>query len=137
MSDGHTLGLLAEEAWERHGDYESSYFEGTWFRSHDLAQRARRATRGFIELGVRPGDRVVVLMANCIEVFITYAALWRAGAVVTPVVFLVSEEELGHILRDCGAAVVVTTADLTAKVENAAAGLGVTVVVGDDGNLPS
>lgn len=129
MSDGHTLGLLAEEAWARHGDYESSYFEGTWFRSHDLAQRARRATRGFIELGVRPGDRVVVLMANCIEVFITYAALWRAGAVVTPVVFLVSEEELGHILRDCGARVVVTTADLTAKLENAAAGLGVTAVV--------
>ena len=40
--------------------------------------------------GVRPGDRVVVVMANCPEVTISYSAIWRAGAVVTPVIFLVS-----------------------------------------------
>lgn len=129
MRDRHTLGLLAEQAWARHGDYESLFFEGTWFRSHALARRARRAAGGFIELGVRPGDRVVVLMANCPEVFVAYTALWRAGAVVTPVVFLVSDDELGHVLRDCGARVVVTTAEWTGKVENAATGLDLTVVV--------
>ena len=127
--DSHTLGRLAEEAWARHSDHESLYFEGTWFRSHGLAQRARRATRGFTELGVRPGDRVVVLMANCPDVYITYTALWRAGAVVTPVVFLASEDELSHILRDCGARVVVTSAEWTGKVANAAAGLDVTVAI--------
>ena len=35
-------------------------------------------------------------MANCPEVLITYTAAWRAGAVVTPLIFLVSEEELRH-----------------------------------------
>lgn len=133
MSDeNHTLGRLAEESWARHSDHESLFFEGTWFRSHALAGRARRATGGFIAAGVRPGDRVVVLMANCPEVFITYTALWRAGAVVTPVVFLASEEELSYILRDCGARVVVTTAEWTEKVAAASAGLDVTVVVAGD-----
>jgi long-chain acyl-CoA synthetase len=133
MSDeNHTLGRLAEEAWARHSDHDSLFFEGTWFRSHELAERARRATGGFIAAGVRPGDRVIVLMANCPEVFITYTALWRAGAVVTPVVFLASEDEVRHILRDSGARVVVTTAEWTEKIAAAAdgrAGLDVTVVV--------
>lgn len=134
MTNRYTLGQLTEESWARHDDYESLFFEGTWYRSHQLAGRARRLTGGFIELGVRPGDRVVVLMANCPEVTATYAALWRAGAVVTPVVFLVSEEELRHVLADSGAKVVVTTPDWLGKVEAAGAGLDLTVVVA--GEIP-
>ena len=34
-------------------------------------------------------------MANCPEVGIAYSAIWRAGAVVTPVVFLVSPPDYG------------------------------------------
>jgi long-chain acyl-CoA synthetase len=58
----------------------------------------------------------VVLMANCPEVLITYNAVWRAGAIVTPVVFLVTADELRHILLDAGAVVVVTTGELLATV---------------------
>jgi long-chain acyl-CoA synthetase len=129
MTDRYTLGQLTEDAWARHDDYESLFFEGTWYRNHQLAGRARRLTGGFIELGVLPGDRVVVLMANCPEVGLTYAALWRAGAIVTPVVFLVSEEELRHVLADSGARAVVTTPDWIGKVEAAGAGLDITLVV--------
>ena len=134
MTNRYTLGQLAEESWARHGDYEALYFEGTWYRSHQLAERARRLTGGFIALGVQPGDRVVVLMANCPEVGVTYAALWRTGAIVTPVVFLVSEEELRHVLADSGAKVVVTTPDWIGKVEAAGSGLDITVVVA--GEIP-
>ena len=50
-----------------------------------------------------PGDRVVLCMANCPEVGIAYAALWRAGAVPTPVLFLLTEDELRHVVADSGA----------------------------------
>ena len=43
-------------------------------------------------------------MANCPEVGISYHAVWRAGAVATPVLFLLSEDELRHVLSDSGAA---------------------------------
>nr|BFE84058.1 hypothetical protein GCM10020093_066590 [Planobispora longispora] len=49
------------------------------------------------------------MMATCPEVPIVYQALWAAGAVVTPVVFLVGVEELRHILADSGAAAVITS----------------------------
>ncbi len=135
MTDRYTLGQLTEDAWARHDDHESLFFEGTWYRSHQLAERARRITGGFIELGVLPGDRVVVLMANCPEVGLAYSALWRAGAIVTPVVFLVSEEELRHVLADSGTKVVITTPDWISKVEAAGSGLDLTVVVA--GDLPA
>ena len=132
-TDTHTLGRLAEESWQRFDDYESLFFEGTWHHSHQLAHRARRVSGGFRELGVRPGDRVAVMMANCPEVPITYWALWRAGAVVTPVVFLVSADELRHILTDSGARAIVTTPEVLLTVQMATDGIDISVIVVGDG----
>ena len=125
-----SLGRRAEEVLERLGDTDTLWFEGRWHRSGELAARARRAARGFTDLGVGPGDRVVVVMANCPEVGITYAALWRAGAVPTPVLFLLTEAELRHVVADSGAKAVVTTPEFLAKVQAAAPGLPVVVVGG-------
>ncbi len=118
----HNLAVLAEAAFRRLGDYESLVFEGRTYRSGELFDRACRASSGLVKLGVSPGERVVVLMANCPEVGIAYNAIWRAGAVVTPVVFLISPAELQHILADSGAVAVVTTSELLATVTAAAAG---------------
>jgi long-chain acyl-CoA synthetase len=116
------LAVLAEAAFHRLGDYESLVFEDRAYRSGELFDRACRASSGLVKLGVAAGERVVVLMANGPEVGIAYSAIWRAGAVVTPVVFLVSPPELRHILADSGAVAVVTTAELLATVAAAAAG---------------
>ena len=123
-----TLSRRAEAALERLGDHRSLCFEGTWSTSGELAARARRAAEGFVGLGVRPGDRVVLVMANCPEVGIAYAALWRAGAVATPVLFLLSEDELRHVMSDSGAVAVVTTPEFLPKVRASAGGVPVVVV---------
>ncbi len=128
-----TLGRRGEDVLERFGDHESLWFEGTWHRSAALARRARLAAAGFRSLGVEPGDRVVLCMANCPEVGIAYAALWRAGAVATPVLFLLSEDELRHVLADSGAVAVVTTPEFLPKINAVAGGLPVVVVGGEGG----
>jgi len=120
----HNLAVLAEGAFQRLGDYESLVFEGQTYRSGDLFDRSCRVSGGLVKLGVSAGDRVVVLMANCPEVGIAYSAIWRAGAVVTPVVFLISPHELQHILTDSGAVAVVTTPELLATVTAAVKGAG-------------
>jgi long-chain acyl-CoA synthetase len=117
----HNLAVLAETAFQRLGDYESLVFEDRAYRSGELFDRACRVSSGLAELQVSAGERVVVLMANCPEVGIAYSAIWRAGAVVTPVMFLVSPPELQHILADSGAVAVITTAELLATVAAAAA----------------
>ncbi|MGP4094912.1 class I adenylate-forming enzyme family protein [Nonomuraea sp. KM90] len=122
-----TLGRLAEESWSRFDDYDSMFYEGAWHRSHALAERARRMSGGFAEAGIRPGDRVAVMMANSPEVPLIYQALWAAGAVVTPVVFLVGPEELRHILLDSGAAAIVASPELADNVR--AAGVDIPIYV--------
>ncbi|HWG93494.1 MAG TPA: AMP-binding protein [Mycobacteriales bacterium] len=133
-----TLGRRAEEVLERiGGSHRSLFFEGTWWTADELAGRARRAARGLQELGVRPGDRVVLCMANVPEVGIAYSALWRAGAVPTPVLFLLTEDELRHVAVDSGAVAFVTTPEFLPKVQAAAGGKPVVVVGGaPEGTVP-
>jgi long-chain acyl-CoA synthetase len=125
---GTSLARRAEQLLERFGDRESLFFEGRWYRSGELAARAHRVARGLTEIGVSPGDRVVVCMANCPEVGLTYQALWRAGAVPTPVLFLLTEDELRHVVEDSGAVACVTTPEFLPKVTAAAGGVPVVVV---------
>ena len=121
--DEENLARQAELALERQGDHDSLFYEGQWHSAGSMAGRAARLATGLTDLGVRPGDRLVVLMANCPEVLITYSAAWRAGAVVTPLIFLVSQDELRNALIDSGAVGVVTTAEFLPKVSAALVGV--------------
>jgi long-chain acyl-CoA synthetase len=121
--EDNNLARLAELALERRGDYEALLFEGRWHTSAGLHERAARLAGGLTEHGVAAGDRIVVCMANCPEVGITYHAVWRAGAVVTPAMFLLPVEDLRHVIADAGAVAVVTTAEFLEKVLEAAADL--------------
>ena len=117
----HNLAALAERSCELRGDYPSLLFEGRWHDSGELFQRSRWIAAGLAALGIAPGERVVVTMANCPEVAILYQAIWRAGAVVTPAMFLLPPEELRHVVADAEAAAVVTTPEFVDKVRAAVA----------------
>lgn len=117
------LASLAEAAFEHSGDYASMLFEGTWHRSGELFERSRRLAAGLAAVGVAPGDRVVVSMANCPEVSVVYQAVWRAGAVVTPATFLLTAPELRHVISNSEARAVITTPEFVDKVREATSGL--------------
>jgi len=116
VSEARNLARLAEAAHERRGDYPALWFEGEWHSSAHLFERARR-----IQLGIEPGDRVVVLMENSPDVGIAYHAIWRAGGVVTPAVFLLTREELERLIRDASPSLVLTS-EMFADTARAAAG---------------
>jgi long-chain acyl-CoA synthetase len=118
----HNLARLGEESFAKLGDHESLLFEGRWFRSGELYQRARGLAGGLIKLGIVPGDRVVVFMANSPNVGVCYFALWRAGAAITPAIFLLPAEELRHIIRDSGARAIITSPEFIGTVRAAAEG---------------
>lgn len=129
----HNLALLAERSHERLGDYEQLFFEGRWHTSGEIHDRSTRVAGGLRQIGIEPGDRVVVMMMNTPEVFISYRAIWRAGAVVTPVIFLQTEPELRHILEDSGAKAAIVTPELLPMITAAGEGLGMKLlVVGED-----
>ncbi|MEA2477451.1 MAG: long-chain acyl-CoA synthetase [Actinomycetota bacterium] len=119
----HNLAELGELSFERFGDRDALWFEGQWHRSGELLERARRAGNGFQELGVAAGDRVVVMMSNTPDVGVCYGGLWRAGAAITPAIFLMSQDELHFILQDSEARAIVTSPEFLPSVKAAAEGV--------------
>ena len=120
---GSTLSQLAERSWDRIGRESVQIFEGRRWTYAELGERSRRFAAGLLAAGLRPGDRVVVCMANCPEVGVAYHGIWWAGGATTPVLFLLSEAEIAHVLCDSGAAFVITTPEFLPKVQAAAAGI--------------
>ena len=117
------LGRLAEQAFDRLGDYEVISFEGRWYSFGGLLDRILRISAGLTKLGLEAGDRAVVSMPNSPDVPVLYNAIWRAGGVVTPAMSILSEEELRHVIGDSGARMVVVSAELVEKVSRAVDGL--------------
>ena len=117
----HNLARLSEEALERLGDREALFFEDHWYRAGALHDRSARMAGGLAARGLQPGDRAVVMMSNTPDVGVIYNALWRAGAAITPAIFLLSDQELANILKDSGARAVFTTPEFLPKVQGAAA----------------
>jgi fatty-acyl-CoA synthase len=77
----------------------------------DVDTQATELADGLAAMGVRPGDRVGVLMANYPEFVPVKFAIARAGAVAIPFNYLYREDELGYVLRQsrCNALVTMTS----------------------------
>ncbi|ORA62979.1 class I adenylate-forming enzyme family protein [Mycobacteroides franklinii] len=73
----------------------------------DVADQSCWLAAGLRTLGVCPGDRVGILMANYPEFVTVKFAIARTGAVAVPFNYLYRTEELAHVLADSGCSVLV------------------------------
>lgn len=87
-----------------------------------LSQLVDGAASGLTALGIRRGDRVAVLMPKRVEKVAALLAVLKAGAIAVPVNALLKAPQVAHILRDSGAAALITAA---ARVPDLLAELGV------------
>jgi benzoate-CoA ligase len=99
--------LLGPEALARHGDRVALVCEAENLTYRQLAQSARRAAGALASLGVRPGDRVLLLMRDTPEFVAAWLGAVRAGAVAVAVNSKLSEPEQRHIVADSGARVAI------------------------------
>ncbi len=111
------LAALGEENVQKYGEYVSLVFEGRELTNVDQQHAANRLANAFRRRGIGAGDRIVVLLPNCPEVVQAYAAILELGAVIVPVIFLLSPDEVRHILADSGARAVITSPELYGKIE--------------------
>ena len=79
----------------------------TWtFR--EVQEWSVRLAHGLVRAGVQPGDHVGLVMANYPEFVALKFAIARAGAVCIPINFLNRRDELGYVLRQSNAVLLVT-----------------------------
>ncbi|WP_406860339.1 long-chain fatty acid--CoA ligase [Streptomyces sp. HUAS MG47] len=80
------------------------------------------------ERGVRPGDRVAVLLPNTADFPRAYYAVLAAGATVVPVHALLVPDEVAYVLRHSGAKALVSGGPLRPVAVEAAAAAGIAVL---------
>jgi long-chain acyl-CoA synthetase len=88
-----------------------------------FAGRVRRLAEALEDLGLRPGERVGILLYNTPEFATAYFALLSLGAVVVPLNTRLTGPELETILRDAEARLLLTSSDFEDPVAWLAADL--------------
>jgi acyl-CoA synthetase (AMP-forming)/AMP-acid ligase II len=68
----------------------------TWGR---LTSEVNRLARGLIGLGIQPGDRVALHMANLPELVVAYLACFKVGAIAAPLNIRLKKTELELLLQ--------------------------------------
>lgn len=101
--------------------------DGRTLTYDEVADLSVRLAAGIQARGVRPGDRVGVVMANDPMTVPLLFAIWRAGAVAVPLNTLYRLDELEFALREAGCALLVAmrgfgSRDLAAELDAALPG---------------
>ncbi len=86
-------------------------------------------------LGVRPGDRVLLLSENCVAAVATLFAAWRMGAVAIPANARQTEAEIARIADHARPAAVVATIGVSKEAEAHAARFSAQIKTGAYGKL--
>jgi crotonobetaine/carnitine-CoA ligase len=96
-----------------------------------FAERVEGCARGLADLGVGPGDRVVVQLRNSPEILVAWFAIVRLGAIFVPANVLSAVPELEHVLQVTNASVAITEPDYRDVIERAieATGSPATLVI--------
>ncbi len=83
----------------------------------EVSARVEAFASHLIDVGVRPGDRVALLVPNCMSFTIAYFGILHAGAVVVPISFLSVGREVAYSLNDSGAVAIVAWIDYATSAQ--------------------
>jgi long-chain acyl-CoA synthetase len=117
---GDTCQALERAAAAR-PDADAVVFEGRRMSYRDLLAEVARVAAGLADLGVKPDDRVMLMLGNRPEfVVLLYAAL-RIGAIVVPVDIRLRAAEIAYMAGNCGARLIAHDERLAGEVPAASA----------------
>ncbi len=142
--DANLAGLLASRVADRLDETAISIprpgpsaTDETTITHGALHERAARIATVLGQLGVEPGDRVLVRTPTSIDAVATYLAVLRAGAVHLPVNPAYTAAEVGTFVDDADPALLVVPGDEVAALAPVAGNRRLVTLDGDgDGELP-
>lgn len=135
------IGLFLDKRARLEPNKVGLIFEGREITFAQWNERANRAANAFIALGVKPGDRVGLLMTNSVEFLECFFGLARIGAIVVPLNWRLAPPEIASLANDAGLGLLIYDSEFLPAVDAARGDLRVKscIVVGakvgaDDGS---
>ncbi|MDM7999227.1 MAG: long-chain-fatty-acid--CoA ligase [Dehalococcoidia bacterium] len=111
------LAQLSENKIQESTDCVYIVFAGREITYAEMGRASKKLASALKNLGVKPGDRVLVQMPNRPEVFQSFEAIWRIGATVVPVNHMIGPEESSYIYQDCGGTTLISSTDFLPRIE--------------------
>jgi long-chain acyl-CoA synthetase len=102
----YAWGLLERTA-SRHPDRIACHYYKQTLTYRELAQNARRTASALVKFGVKPGDRVGVLLPNLPEYLSVLNGIWMAGGIAVAMSPLMVAEEIDTFMTTTDCRVVV------------------------------
>ena len=80
---------------------------GNQYSYAELMQKANRFAAALINLGVKPGEKVMIYLPNSIQWIVSWLGIQRAGAVCVPITPIYTPHDVAYIANDSGAETIV------------------------------
>jgi feruloyl-CoA synthase len=103
--------------------------EGRTYTYGEFNTSVNRLAHGLINLGVKKGDKVAILMKNSDFFMISFFAAAKIGAVVVPVNFRLTADEVHYIFSQSDTVLVMSDPEFEETVSNAKQGTGIQNVI--------
>jgi long-chain acyl-CoA synthetase len=113
------IAKLADDRVTEQGERVVLIFEDREITNLEMMIQAKKLAGALSALGVQRGDRVIIQMPNCPEVLQAFGAVYRLGAVIVPINYLVGDDEIAYIYQDSGAKVLISSLDFLPKIRAA------------------
>ena len=85
----------------------------TWL---ELNKSINRLANALLELGIQKGDKVATILPNCLELFETYWAVTKIGAVVVPSSTLLMRQGMKTLLQNSDTALLITNSSFVENI---------------------
>ena len=112
-----TLPELLRRAVRGGGGRTALWFLDNTLSYATLSDEVSRVAAGLQRLGVKPGDRVALMMQNSPQFVIAYFGVLNAGGIVSPTSPIYTSREATHQWTDCQARIVIADRELEGVVE--------------------
>ncbi len=106
-----TLGEVLPASARQYGDRTALVIGGRRFSFSELNELSNRLANSLRGIGVEAGDRVTLYALNSWEWVVSYYAIHKLGAVANPINVMLTPEEVGFVVGDCGAKVLIASRD--------------------------
>ncbi|MGQ9722124.1 MAG: class I adenylate-forming enzyme family protein [Candidatus Jordarchaeum sp.] len=93
---------LVRAAW-RYPHKEAIVCKGKRVTFKELNNRANSLAHGLMDLGIRKGDFVAIILMNCVEFVETYFALAKIGAIAAPQNYRLTPNDIERLINQCEA----------------------------------
>ena len=86
------------------------YQDGSWQSLcwSEVGHRVARHAQALSNMGLKAGDRIGILLPNCVDWIVSDIAALSQGLVTVPLYIRDSSANICHVIRDSGAKLVVT-----------------------------